>query len=314
MREKSLWGRATGFYLTAMIGMKPSAFHSTDEVLLYVLTALLREGREVSPRGVQTSELLGHSFRLLNPRARRISLPRRGWKESLAVGEFCWHLSQSNSVDALAYYTANWANYSEDGQRITSSCYGRRIFGGGIQSQWSRVKRALATDIATRRAVLALADTEVSLESAKDVSCLTAIQFIVRDGRLNCITTMRSCDVMWGLCYDVYLCTMLQELMAVEIGVEVGWYQHSCGSLHLYERFAEMAEQIANEGLVSVAPPMSPLTSPEFLPAFLEAEVAMRENRPDASEKVASLPEYWRELAIPLRRLQALRWPEASSN
>ena len=58
-----------------------------DAALLGVLRDLLRHGESVAPRGLATRELLGFTFRLANPRARRIALPARDWKESLAIGE-----------------------------------------------------------------------------------------------------------------------------------------------------------------------------------------------------------------------------------
>src|SRR5689334_12807884 len=132
-------------------------FSSVDEALIAVLTNILRDGSATSPRGLATLEVLGHAFRILDPRARRVTLPARGWKESLAVGEFAWHLSQSDDVGFLAYYAPSWEQFSEDGRRIASSCYGRRIF-GGVYSQWQRALDVLSSDPATRRAVLSLDD------------------------------------------------------------------------------------------------------------------------------------------------------------
>lgn len=290
--------------------MTDKTFRTMDDALLELLSGLLRFGDRVAPRGLGTTELLGYSFRLSNPRARRIGLRARQWKESLAVGEFCWHVSQSDSLDFIAYYTPTWGQFSEDGERIASSCYGKRIFAGGDRSQWARAKAALAFDAATRRAVLTLVDTEGDLAAARDIACVTSMQFLIRDGQLNCITTMRSCDVIWGLSYDVYFCTMLQELMAAQLGVELGWYQHICGSLHLYDKFTDWAAQIVADGLVSVADPMTPLENPGALPEFLAAEQALRRNDEDADARIVVLPEYWRTLAAPLRRLRRRRLDE----
>lgn len=277
-----------------------------DEALLFLLGQLLYGGESVAPRGTPTRELVGTAFRLANPRARRITVPARRWKESLAVGELCWHLSQSDSVDFISYYTPTWERFSDDGKRIASSCYGRRIF-SGPNSQWNRVLAALRSDPASRRAVLTLVDVDANLSLAKDVSCITSLQFLLRDGALSAITTMRSCDVIWGLCYDVYFCTMLQELLAAELGVKLGWYQHEVGSLHLYEAFEEGATQIVREGVSTLAPAMDPLEAPEVLPQFLAAEAALRENREGAGDQVERLPRYWRSLAEPLMRLRRRR-------
>ena len=278
-----------------------------DAALIGILDTPFEGGQVVAPRGMPTREVLGYTFRLTNPRARRIALPARKWKESLAVGEFCWHLSESDSAAFISYYAPIWARFSEDCERIASSCYGKRLF-GGRPSQWERAREALVADPATRRSVLALIETAADPRSARDIACITSMQFILRGAHLNCITTMRSCDVIWGLCYDVYFCTMLQELMAAQIGADVGWYQHSAASLHIYDEFVSMAEALVEHGLVTEADPMPKLVCPEALPRFLAAEAALRLNRPNANEELDSLPPYWRNLASPLRRLHRRRW------
>lgn len=45
---------------------------------------------------------------------------------------------------------------------------------------------------------------------------------------------MRSNDVYLGLPHDIFAFTMLQEIAAREIGVGLGSYLHSVGSMHLY--------------------------------------------------------------------------------
>jgi thymidylate synthase len=70
------------------------------------------------------------------------------------------------------------------------------------------------------------------------------MQFILRRGLLDAIVVMRSNDVIWGLPYDMFLFTFLQEMMAVELGVDVGRYHHFAASLHLYEKHRSRAVQI----------------------------------------------------------------------
>ena len=60
------------------------------------------------------------------------------------------------------------------------------------------------------------------------------MQFLLRNGRLHLITTMRANDMYRGIVSDVFAFTFLQELMAAELGVEIGSYHHQVGSSHLY--------------------------------------------------------------------------------
>jgi hypothetical protein len=57
---------------------------------------------------------------------------------------------------------------------------------------------------------------------------------------------MRSQSAAFVQPYDVFLMTMLQELMANELGVELGTYQHICNSYHYFTNEEEMVDNIIN--------------------------------------------------------------------
>lgn len=288
-------------------------FRSMDEVLRAALDDIFQLGHLVSPRNMETTEVLGWGFRLTEPRARKIELESRHWSESLAIGELCWHLSGSDDVDFISYYSRKWASFSEDGRRIIGSCYGKRIFSEvGNRNQWNMVKEQLLTDPQSRRAVLTLHDTERDLIPAGlDQPCITTVQFLIRDGFLNCISTVRSNDVIWGLCYDAFFMTMLQELLASELNIRLGWYQHFANSLHIYKPFYQMGRAILAEHPQPQSRPMSPMSSIESLPNFLSVEAKLRKGYPDGIQAAEALPKYWRDLAQPLVR-KHLRMQKAS--
>jgi thymidylate synthase len=285
-------------------------FETMNEGLKCVLDDVLSTGASVAPRGKETRELLNYQFTLTNPRARLITLPQRRWKESLAVGELCWHWAGSNSLDFISYYAKVWSRFSSDGRNILGSCYGRRIFVPSRQSgksQWESVKSLLQSDPHSRRAVLLIGQDvgEVDLAGV-DLPCITSIHFLIRNGRLDCITHMRSNDVFWGMCYDVYLVTMLQERLARELGVSIGEYHHSAASMHIYSEFYDAArEVIADEP--QALPVMAPMVDVESIPQFLEVEKRLRTNAHGACVEAERLPLYWRTLAKPLLALQAAK-------
>ena len=234
----------------------------------------LFQGTEAAPRTQRTLEFFPAEFELTNPRARRICNPRRKWSLPLAIGEFAWHVSGSDDVNAIAYYADRWRNFSDNGVTIAGSCYGRKIFHGS-PSRWSRMLQLMRADPDTRRGVFVFADPDLSFDlGSKDVACTTSIQFMIRKGCLHAFVTMRSNDIIWGLPYDVSLFTMLQELMACELNVEIGSYFHYAASLHLYERHFELAKEILEtpDGLCS---PMEPMTAINEIPLFLRCEEAL---------------------------------------
>ena len=278
----------------AMFGNGP-AFATLDEIQRWALKSALELGGISSPRGMPTIELLAQSFTLEHPRSRCIVAPKRRWSLPLAIGEFCWHASGSDDLRWIEYYAPRWREFSDDQQRIYGSCYGARIFGAepGCVSQWNRLIDLLSSDPDSRRAVLNLQTFSPALtNAAKDVSCTTSIQFLVRQRRLHAIVTMRSNDMIWGLPYDIFLFTMLHELLACTLKVDMGSYHHSVGSLHLYKRHIALAERI----LAAPAPSaheMPPMEHPEELPAFLRCETAIRAG---GAVDLSELKPYWRML------------------
>jgi hypothetical protein len=71
--------------------------------------------------------------------------------------------------------------------------------------------------------------------------CATQVQFLLRQGKLDMITTMRSNDVWHGLPYNLFQFGMLQCTLANTLGVKPGRYTHNAGSMHLYKRHWEKA-------------------------------------------------------------------------
>ncbi len=113
-------------------------------------------GARVSPRDLPTLELPPIQLVLANPRRRVLTSVSRKWRLPLAVGEFCWHLSASNELSFIRYYSDRWSEFADDEQTIRGSCYGYRLFRGGERclSQWETAHKLLRQDPSTRRAVL----------------------------------------------------------------------------------------------------------------------------------------------------------------
>lgn len=277
-------------------------FDTVDQALRAILGDVMTAGELVAPRGLQTREVISQTFCLTNPRARLARSPTRKWSEALAIGEWCWHLRAADDVDTLAYYAPRWRDSADDDRHIRDSCYGRKIFAPDASgsSQWQRVVDALRTDPSSRRAVLALYDATQNPVVANDVACITTIQFMCRDGNLHCFVTMRSNDAILGLPYDIFFVSMLQEMLALELGVTLGRYYHTSASLHVYQEFFDMAETIAREE-PPMTPPMLAMSNLDAIPRFLRCEERIRAGI-QSDDELADLPAYWRGLAVPLVR------------
>lgn len=274
------------------------SFASMDEAQSVLLHDLLSKGVRINPRGLGTAELFPASFELRFPRRRCIANPARRWSLPLAIGELCWHLAGSTDVEPLAYYAPRWRQFTDVPGVVRGGCYGHRVFGTNKaqESQWERVKQILRADLHSRRAVLTLGDPQFVLDSSiRDVSCACTLQFLVREGRLHAMAYMRSNDVIWGMPYDIFLFTMLQELLAAEFGLPLGSYFHFAGSLHLYDHHVSLAHRIV------AAPEAEPFEMPPIVvPAqsheLIEAETQIRKGSAASPQILAAVDPYWGDL------------------
>lgn len=217
------------------------------------LCRMIRDESEfdAAPRGMRIKEKLGVQFRIRNPRDRLPHIEARNFSLSYFVAETLWYLSGSNSTEWISRYASFWKDISDDG--ITAnSAYGARIFklhpriADGELNQWDYVKSELKRDPDSRRAVIHIRTPDDSLYAVKDVPCTLALQFFIREGKLHLHVNMRSSDIILGIAYDVPAFTTMQEILANELGVELGEYVHTSNSLHCYERDFKMLDEIAN--------------------------------------------------------------------
>ena len=203
-----------------------------------------------SPRGMKIKEKLGVQFRIKNPRDRLPFVAARNFSLSYLVAETLWYMSGDNSTEWISRYAPFWKDISDDGW-TANSAYGARIFkrndriAGGKLVQWDYVKNELKRDSDSRRAVIHIRTPDDSIHAVKDVPCTLALQFFIRDNALHLHVNMRSSDIILGLSYDVPAFTIMQEVMANELGVGLGEYVHTSNSLHCYERDFEMLDAIA---------------------------------------------------------------------
>jgi thymidylate synthase len=233
------------------------------------LAQLMDHGLEAHPRGTTTKELLNYNITLMNPRDRVITFPERNTNTRYLFGEFIWYANGSSHPQGILPYSKFWANITNSGNEpgydagTINSNYGNRLFGfndligfdthGEPINQWQDTIDLLVRDKDTRQAVMNIHMPTDRHEGNKDVPCTLTLQWFIREDRLFLIVNMRSNDVILGFTNDVFQFTMLQECMLVNLkkyypSLELGYYFHNAGSMHIYDRHFEMADKIiANE-------------------------------------------------------------------
>jgi thymidylate synthase len=271
-----------------------------DDVMRLAIKEIKAHGDLIHPtKGGRAGavELTGVLLEVTGPRARLSRTETRG-KPYSCLGELCWYLAGSNNLDFISYYISEYKNYA-DGDRVFGG-YGPRFFNWAGLNQVATVADLLRKKHDSRQAVIQLFDRHDILQEHKDVPCTCSLQFMRRRDKLHMFTNMRSNDAYKGLPHDVFCFTMLQEIMARTLAVDLGTYKHAVGSLHLYTRDREAAKRFLGEGwqpTTGVAMPPMPRGNPwPAIESLLQAESAIRTRGVIGDGILDSVDPYWADL------------------
>lgn len=181
-------------------------------------------------------EIINANLVLLDPTRNTMCQCSRKMPIRYALGELLWYDSRNRTAKAIEPFSTFWSLIAEKDGTVNSN-YGYCIHDKFDFDQWEFVKDILTKDPASRQAVIHIKEPrDIRVNPTKDLNCTIALQFLIRDGALHLITTMRSNDVWLGLPYDVFNFTCMQIRMAMELGIDIGRYYHNAGSLHLYKK------------------------------------------------------------------------------
>ena len=198
-----------------------------------------------APRGMEIKELMNVMVTIKNPRNRLAYHKDRAYNLPFNIAELVAIITGENSVEFVSYFNKNVAQFSDDGETFYGA-YGPRVLG-----QISGLLDKLTKED-SRQAVINIYDGSKDLyQETKDVPCTIALQFMIRENKLNLTTFMRSNDLFWGYQYDVFNFTMIQEWIYNELksldkfkDLELGTYTHFATSLHVYERHFKLLESM----------------------------------------------------------------------
>lgn len=204
---------------------------NTEEELLNLYKCLAQEGKWSNPRGERCLEIENFTYKC-RPFVRFNSFLGRNFNMAYLKREMAWYIKADPHDLSIAEHAAQWGKIVLNGK--LNSNYGSYWFGPhGVRF----IQRILTKDPMSRRAVIPMYGSDVDhmdLE-AKDVPCTLAIEFRLRNGRLNMRAIMRSQDILWGMANDLPTFSFLQEIVAQLLTVEMGTLTVSVGSFHVYE-------------------------------------------------------------------------------
>ncbi|WDF55241.1 thymidylate synthase [Mucilaginibacter sp. KACC 22063] len=276
--------------------LNTNTFKTLDDLLTAVYQDLMERPSSIpttrSKKGGDTCEIIGVSLTLANPRARLSRSEVKG-KAFSPVGELLWYLSGSNTLEFIQPYISHYKDETDDGNTIYGA-YGPRLLNmHNKYNQVNNIIKLLGQKPTSRRAVIQLFDASDLVGTHKEIPCTCTLQFLLRDNQLNLHVSMRSNDAYMGLPHDVFAFTMLQEIMANILGVDMGAYHHSVGSLHLYDNDRNLVEQYLYEGYQPTKFYMPAMPKVDPRPAIKQIIKLEELIRTDQSFCLDGLDPYW---------------------
>jgi hypothetical protein len=234
-----------------------SAYYALLLKLHSVGSRVLGSRDQTSPGFDECSfELIGEGFTLLNPLDRFPHQQSRNLNLVNAVALTALLLSGEQEITNIAFYNQRASSFADDGRRMIGA------HGWRLRTQiWSLV-RLLRADPHTRRAMVSVYGPDDISRRSKDVPCVATLQFFIRHGALDLCVQMRSQSAVMVMPYDVFTFTVLQELIAQELHVGVGFYHHYCNNLHYFQREQSFLNTILDDDVPLMTDPPLPFFPP----------------------------------------------------
>jgi thymidylate synthase len=194
-----------------------------------------------------TIELTGYSFKINDPLACLLVSKARPLRIPYCIGSLVWTLNGSDNLEEIVFYNLHGRALSDDGVHL-SGAFGKRLFHYKEHlNQIDVILNKLKEDNSSRRTTAMIAVPEDQVSGSREYPCAVGLQYLLREGRLDAITFMRSQSAALVLPYDSFLFMSLQCVLSQRLGVEPGSYVHFSGSFHLYLDELDLVQGVIKE-------------------------------------------------------------------
>ncbi len=233
---------------------------TADQVWQEAARAVLG-GPSQGGRGGDTTECLHAALSLTNPLARWVSIRTPPLNPAFPLVEVVWILSGRRDAGMLTFWNSKLPEYVGTATELHGA-YGWRLRKHFGIDQISRAVHALRADSASRQVVLQIWDpredlpTDLGAPANRDIPCNTSSHLKVRGGQLEWLQVMRSNDLYRGTPYNLVQFTVLHELIAGWLDVELGHYDLVVDSLHVYaDAAADVTRSVNSNDDLKEQPP-----------------------------------------------------------
>lgn len=217
---------------------------------------IMRWGDHHAPRGQPTTEVIANTTTIDLSRP-VVTVPERRIGYRFLAAESAWILSGDNRLSTIRPFAKRIADTCEDGTWF------RGAYGPKFVEQIGYVADTLRRDPESRQAMMTLWRERPG--ATRDVPCTVALQWLIRDGALHCVVTMRSSDAWLGVPYDWHTFAMMTTMLSIVLRpmpLRLGNLHLTAGSQHLYDRDRDNAIRCRDS--TSEFPDLAPLDPDEF--------------------------------------------------
>ena len=210
--------------------------------------------------GVDTYAVFGYHYKIDLADGFPLLTTKSMYTDSI-FRELMWYLSGETHIRNLRKHTKIWDGWtSEEKNWEVGKMYGyqwvnweKHVIDENGKctivhiNQIQNVIDMLKTNPDDRRMIVTAWNPSVLDEIALP-SCHMFFMFSTIGGRLNCHMTQRSADLPLGVPFNIACYAALTQMIAQEVGMEVGEFSHYFNDLHIYENQVEgILEQIKRE-------------------------------------------------------------------
>lgn len=215
-------------------------FKTFNDAYWPLVSGVRAQGFWCTPRQQPCQELRPASFTLLRPDKAVYTGTERKLNFRLVMVEALGYISgcgDDRFAKLACGVNPNMQQFVNTQTCRFDGAYGPRL-ADGLKKAYESLKR----DPWTRQAVASIWNNEENRNTV-DLPCTLSMHFYCTpvgeqdnmDGiELSMHVTMRSNDLNWGTPYDVAAFCEIQCRMACALGIPVGSYHHTAGSLHYY--------------------------------------------------------------------------------
>ncbi|MFZ0454499.1 MAG: thymidylate synthase [Ignavibacteriaceae bacterium] len=212
---------------------------------LDLVRLVMEEGtRKPSRTGIDTISYFGAFYRVdLSNGFPLITTKKMEWKSLLY--EVLWYLSGENHIRNLQKHTKIWNAWADEkGNLETAYGYYWRHFPSAQKDKngnWNveevdQIKYVideLKRKPYSRRLVVTAWEPGNATKS-KLPPCHYSFAFNVNDGKLNCHLTQRSGDIALGIPFNLAAYSILTQIIAQEVNLDLGFFAHTIIDAHIY--------------------------------------------------------------------------------